>query len=236
MSNPNFPSLTKTCAACGKRKPISSFLVMTDEKGALYGNICGDCQKAEMAKGTEEGSDRSETGRTIDSKARIKSEADKREKIEKERDAEIKESQTQNSDDLKISEKKQTREQSERKIRDASFLNRSSFLNTKNQKETALIAREIELTEQQEQNIAENTKQAEMSKDERQIKNIDTTIASQGTQTGFQEKHRRLFELTSWMGDTPMIRNIKQALGEQSPKDFTQAPEEPKGPSSRGRR
>jgi hypothetical protein len=240
MSDDNFPGLTKTCAICGKAKPLSSFLQMTSREGSLYGTICSVCRKAEAEKAKlAEGDTRRDTGRTIDARTRVKSEADKKEQLEKARDADIEESKTDTLDKTKIIDKKDIKAKEERKHHN-SFLSGRSFLGqTKTEKtKVDIAAKAIEIEDQHIQYTSETIKQTESSKEERQIKGIDTTVAYQGSQTGFQEKHRRLVELTSWMGDTPMLRNIKRAMAEKTGKNTENTPtptDEPSGPKSRGR-
>lgn len=240
MSDDGFPGLMKTCSICGKQKPLSSFLQMTSKESSLYGTICSTCRKAEAEKAKLGEAGSRETGRTIDARARVKSEADKKEKLEKERHADIEESKSETLDKTKLIDKNETKAKEARKHHN-SFLSGRSFLGqTKTEKTKAdIAAKAVEIEDQHIQNTSETIKQTESSKEERQIKGIDTTVAYQGSQTGFQEKHRRLVELTSWMGDTPMLRNIKRAMAEKTGKGVENTPtptDEPSGPKSRGSR
>lgn len=212
---------------------------MSDKNETLYGNVCSDCRKtdAENKLKGDDGDSRRDTGRTIDARTRVKSEADKKEQIEKAQDNAIAEQKSDTHDKSKLTEKKEIKTAQERKHRESFFLGRSFLTTTdKTKKDAAMAAKAIQTEDQAVQNETENTQQLQANKEERQTKNIDTTVAFQGAQTGFQEKHRRLMELTSWMGDTPMIRNIKRAMNQQTGKDNTPTPtDEPKGPSRRNR-
>lgn len=85
MDNLN-KTLLKTCASCGKQKPLAAFLQLSGAEGATYGNICSACRKTNLEKSAAEKEDagtRRETGGTrFTSEVRAKTEADKKELFE----------------------------------------------------------------------------------------------------------------------------------------------------------
>lgn len=80
----NKPALMKTCSICGLQKPLSAFLIITEEEGTTYGNICAACRKAQRKAIPEnDESTTSTTGRTIDSKAKAHGDIDKKQQHDK---------------------------------------------------------------------------------------------------------------------------------------------------------
>lgn len=72
--------LEKRCNSCGLLKPLSAFLQLSESGAAVYGNMCSACRKANKDKASahiDEGSATSNTGHSIDSKTKVKSDNDK---------------------------------------------------------------------------------------------------------------------------------------------------------------
>jgi DNA-binding protein H-NS len=82
MATPPQKPLSKTCSSCGLIKPLAAFLQMAGSVGAIYGNICSTCRKANIDKAkspsVDEGSSTSSTGNKIDAKTKVKTDIDKK--------------------------------------------------------------------------------------------------------------------------------------------------------------
>lgn len=75
MNNSTYPLLTKTCKVCGKKKPLSAFLLIDSKLGNQYGDICSSCrqQGINLEDNQHEDDDRrkSKSENTIDNKAKV---------------------------------------------------------------------------------------------------------------------------------------------------------------------
>src|SRR5579871_6465626 len=81
------PHLSKKCASCGLEKPLSTFRILSQAEGsAQYGNICANCRKtqAQNEKRLEPDTDSTSSGtvdrHTIDNKAKVAIERDKKQR------------------------------------------------------------------------------------------------------------------------------------------------------------
>lgn len=218
MSQQNQPNLTKTCINCGLHKPLSAFLEMSSSEGTVYGNICSTCRKTALEemekrkKADAEGSSTSESGKKIDGKMKVQTTADNRDLInrtneeyhaERKLDEEINENKQQSDFKKEATQKKHHKD----------FLQKSSFLGTNTKPASKATA-----AQQQQANVAQgNEKSANQTvqrKEERIMKEFDTTVAHQGDQTG-QSKfkahaNRPLMEFLARISSAPIGKNVNQ--------------------------
>lgn len=218
MSQPNHPSLTKTCINCGLQKPLSAFLEMSGAEGTAYGNICSSCRKTaleemERRKKTDaEGSSTSESGKKIDGKMKVQTTADNREAINRTNE----DYHAERKLDEEILENKQQidlKKESSQKKHHKDFLQKSSFLGS-NAKTTSKST----AAQQQQANVAQGNEKAAnqtlQHKEERIMKEYDSSVAHQGDQTG-QLKFKRgynqaLMNFLDRITSAPIAKTVNQ--------------------------
>ncbi len=124
--------LTKICANCGLEKPLTAFLQMDSDKGAVYGQLCENCRKTAVEESKEKEIDTSattsDTGLKIDSKSKVQEDTTKHEKFQLTEDQYYHERDKQEEKLVKAGEKSQQLSRQERNHRE-NFI-KSSFLNT----------------------------------------------------------------------------------------------------------
>lgn len=124
--------LTKICAHCGLEKPLTAFLQMDSDKGAVYGQLCENCRKTAMEDAKEKEIDSSattsDTGLKIDSKSKVQEDTTKQEKFQLTEEQYYHDRDKQEEKLVKADEKSQQLTRQERNHREK-FI-KSSFLNT----------------------------------------------------------------------------------------------------------
>ena len=202
MTKPT-PALTKTCSVCGLQKPLSAFLQLT-ERGTTYGSICSSCRHdqkdKDLLKKVKDDTSSTSTGMTIDAKARVKSETDKRdlreqvkEEYHEERDKEeVLESRELDKTELIRKEEKKHREH---------FLSRRPTTSTNSTEKKTDTAHAVE-SRQQGERVAQEAKGTEktaqldhVAKEEQKERGVDFTIPFIDTQIVGKVKHTQNPEL-----------------------------------------
>ena len=183
MGKPDHSPLMKTCSVCGLQKPLAAFLQYAGKSGAHYGNICSTCRKAEAEKAqkpkVEEEGTTSKTGRTIDAKARVEAEAEKRKDQKEVSEEYYEEREEKDVAKTEKAEKIISIEKEEKKHRD-SFLDRS-YVTKKEAVTKSVTAQRAEEGVKQAAVREEGAKKAETNKNEDIAKNIQaggTTITA----------------------------------------------------------
>lgn len=132
MSNPKL-LLTKMCSQCRQIKPLSAFSKMTQPSGTTtFGNICIACQKIAKQQpnpANEEGSESSSTGLKIDSKTKVREDADKKQHREHVDQLYHEDREKDYEQQIKDKQKTISIAKEERKHREG-FLEKRSFLET----------------------------------------------------------------------------------------------------------
>lgn len=232
-------SLTKTCSICGQQKPLSAFLLMTGPQTSEYGSVCATCRKAglDKPKTSKDDSTRSSTGGTIDTKARIHTEMEKRQQQHQVEEEYHKERDEKEIETTKTDEKKDKTLFDEKKHRQV--LERRSFLSTEahkrhQQKSPSTAARIQAQTAAGEEQIKQ---QIQATKEESQLKEIDLTAPVEDTRIEGKIKFSgdTFKRFSSWLGkNSPISQSVELS------KEKKEAPEKPSnyidktwGPSSR---
>lgn len=190
MSN---DALNKTCSNCGQRKPLSAFLQLDKSGKMQYGTICASCRKTlnedalHRRKTEAEGSGTQETGRTIDTKARMQAEHDKRVQFTEIEEDYHKERDLSDIDAQKQTDKKEIKTQTEKKHRDALFSQRHA---TTDKKPTA-VTTPAEKAQLEQHNLTEEQKKTQQDYN---APFIDPQVAGQARfhSAMFQEYRKRL--------------------------------------------
>lgn len=209
MGKSDHSALLKTCSVCGLQKPLAAFLQYAGTAGAHYSNVCATCRKAEAEKAQklkadEEGTT-SRTGRTIDAKARVEAEAEKRKDIKQESEEYYEEREEKDVAKTEKVEQVISKAKEEKKHRD-SFLDRS-FATKKETITKSIAAERAEVGAKQ---AAE--KQANTNKSEDIAKNIQTagTTITAGMDMTEKFKGGTFRAFLTQLGTSPIGRAFAQ--------------------------
>ena len=215
MKNP-IDSLTKTCSICGIEKSLEEFSQSAGLRGSvIYGTICADCRKKNIDRLAGEeaaGGIKGRTEKTLDTKAKVKIEADKKEQKKAREDSFLQEHEKETKRSQEKYEKS-SKIDKEQKIREG-ILAKSSVLSTRKSETTEKKAGKFssetlstEATEQLEKSTAQD----------QQLKTHNPQAAFQPSQTGAQVKFQGVYkQFLDWLGqDSPAAKAAKSAEGKK---------------------
>ena len=217
------PTLTKLCIQCGQRKPLSAFLQLSESQGAIYGDICLTCRKANQENPKikeKEESTSSTTGFKIDSKSKTHDDIDKRQKHQNTETLYHQERDEKKKKQLIQEQKIQIKAKEEKKHRQ-SFLTRRPFLDKSNKPSTDPAPAAVE----SEQQIAKEK--------------IDLTTPMLDTQI-IKEKYIKspvFNQFKTWLGTSAPISRAEQIKkdAEKGKESLTEFVQKNWGPKKGGR-
>lgn len=222
-------SLTKNCSICGLSKPLSDFSQLAGLGGTvIYGTICEDCRKENIERlaGNEgEGGITSGTKKTLDTKAKVKMEIDKKElkKTIEEGHEKEREKEAQRSYDKSEKIVKSTKEQKRHR---ESILAKSSVLSIPRNLDKVNAQKEAHSTPHSESSTKEISEQLERTGEiDQQLKTINTQTPFMPSQTGGQAKFQSAVyrQFIDWLGNnSPAARAAKSAEGKKQLAEHTE--------------
>ena len=117
---------SRTCPACGQKKPLVAFLESTGDKGPTYGDLCSSCRGSRRDQTTSNGDDSDESsgggGTTrlqIDNKTRIQLDREKNKQLKKTTELDYEEKIKKEGLGEKKTDAAEQREIAEREYREA---------------------------------------------------------------------------------------------------------------------
>lgn len=194
----NDSPISKKCAACGLEKPLTAFLILKEQGGAEYGNICADCRQAkarEKPKPDIEERSAPYIKLKIDNKTKVAIEKDKKEKIKEAEETETKhKEEIQKEENLEV--EKITLKRTEEKR------HREDFLDTLLIKKPISQQKEKELAERRK---AQQKQQFEEFVSQKQINEVslNTPLIEQTNTLKYQSHVFKQF--LAWVGEGSSI-------------------------------
>jgi hypothetical protein len=223
------PSFSKVCSSCGLEKPLSAFLELSGDAAGTYGNICGTCRKEHIEKNKlkdKEDSSRTETGHKIDSKAKVASDIDKKQTVDRAEELYHEERDENEIIETGELEKKDQKQKGERKHRETFLDRRRTQTDIKKFDEKENIKTHLAIDEESRE--ISNTQ--ENAREERKKSEIDFTSPVVDTQISGKEiftKGIAIRQFATWAGRGSAIGN---RLGNKQP-DNTNANKTKEGPT-----
>ncbi|MFZ2314756.1 MAG: hypothetical protein WAW86_03720 [Gammaproteobacteria bacterium] len=204
------PTLTKTCTSCGIEKPLSAFLLLT-KQGTVYGSICASCRQAPKSKEYED-STTSKTGLKIDTKSRIHTEIDKKEKFDQVEEEYYEERDENEEKEIDKVDAKQDRVDKEKKHRHE-HLSKRSFLSTTQPNH---FQQPNAPQTQQAQQIEHGVKLEQAAQEEKKLTEVDVNEMSKDTYVAGKVKNQgeAVKRLVTFLGSGSAIG---RSLGQKNP-------------------
>jgi len=226
-------TLLKSCASCGKPKPLTAFLQMTGPQGAIYGNICASCRsaqaKAPVEKEPDDRTTRSTIGLKIDAKA--KEQAQKEDKTLREHKQEAHQEERKKKELTQAAKTEKTEAQAkDTKTRQEMFLDAR-------QRMAALSKKSSAEKKPQDGTQARIHQQTETSEREAKYRNIESGLREEekltkpdfgniyiDPQTGAEVRYAQssvFQQYREWLGSSAHIRTFERLFGKNPPSGTT---------------
>jgi hypothetical protein len=180
--------LSKTCFNCGLQKQLSAFLQISGPEGTSYGNICSTCRGSGLGKEivipekeNEERQSSSSTGLKIDAKTKVHIEFETKQRLQNQKETEIKETKKRESTKEELLERKEKKNEAEQKHRQAYIepKKKDGFLNYQSTKpaQKLITAPEkeavIKKAVMDQHGILQTLHKEELAKHEEKVKGMD---------------------------------------------------------------
>lgn len=223
----------RICSHCGIAKPLNAFLLLTEERGTVYGTVCSTC-RASLTQRKDPEDERSTGSSSLRIGAKEKIEAEQQKKLYIKALSEAKEKESKKREDIQ-QDKKQA-EIAEKK----ESAHRKSLFSNKQTRDTVTVPRQTTQQTGPEDQPHKDQQQREIQskedarEQETRLTQIDSHRMYVNDQLGYRSQVRQQFE--NWLGKRPFTqlsqlykKPTDQTKGNHSSEQTSDKKNRPKG-------